>query len=278
MKAILTQTIGPHHKAGDVVKSSNKKIQRLIDRGVATADHSLLGMWGSVVTWIVASFIMLMAVTAFFPDSRMVFGIFGGLQLPALWMWTLLVFPFLTIVVALSQFYNAKNPYIAYFLATSISLFGGLMIMVGHENASGRYQDKRMSGLAALFLMPLGAIAFIIMSTSVLAWNGNSANPSFMDTKHFITWTFYVVILLVGVSIAIFFDSDFLHRRKRFIEFLQRKNTAVEYKARALKALKVFKQTNNQNSFNERMIDIFEHTLEKDMKDVIDHSTHKKHD
>ncbi len=277
MKAILTQTIGPHHRAGDVVKSSNSKIKRLVDKGVATTDHSVIGMFGSVLSWVVASMIMLIATMSMFPDSKLVFGMIGGSTLSPLWVWTLIIFPFLTIIVALMQFYNAKNPYIAYFLATAITLFGGLLIMVGHERATSRYQDKRMSSLASLFLIPLGVLAFIIMLTQTISF-GVVDDPmaNLVGTKEFAIWTLYVVILMVGVSIAIFFDSDFLHRRRRFIEFLQRKNTAVEYKDKALKALKVFKQTHNQESFNERMVDIFEHTIEQDMKDVLEHTSGKK--
>ncbi len=277
MKAILTQTIGPHHRAGDVVKSSNTKIKRLVDKGVATTDHSVIGMFGSVITWVVASFIMLVATMAIFPDSKLVFGVIGGSSLSSLWIWTLIIFPFLAIIVALTQFYNAKNPYIAYFLATSISLFGGILIMIGHENATSRYQDKRMSGLASLLLIPLGVVTFIIMSTQLFNF-GEAGEPTFVGTKEFVTWTIYVVLVMIGVSIAIFFDSDFLHRRRRFIEFLQRKNTAIEYKDKALKALKVFKQTHNQESFNERMVDIFEHTMEQDMKDVLEHGQGHKFD
>lgn len=273
MKAILTQTIGPHHRAGDVVKSSNSKIKKLVDKGIATTDHSVLGMWGSVVTWIIAGLLMLTAVISFIPDASVAFPWLGSFNLIALWSWSLMIFPFLAIILSLTQFYNSKNPYIAYFLATAITFIGGIMIMIGHERATSRYQDKRMSGLASLFLIPLGVVAFLIMciSGSTSPINGTAASPT-----QFLIWTIYVVIVMIGCAIGIFFDSDFLHRRKRFIEFLQRKNTAVEYKDRALKALRVFQQTHNQDSFNDRMIDIFEHTMEQDMRDVLSITTQNK--
>ncbi len=262
MKAILTQTIGPHHKAGDVVRSSNTKIKRLIDKGVATEDHSVMGMVGSLVVWVVAAVIMFLTLVSLFPDVSQVFP-FVAPGMSPLWHWTLVLFPFIAVIVALTQYYNAKNPYIAYFLGISISFIGGLLIMVGHEKACNKYQDKRMSGLAALFLVPLGVLSFLIMSFTLFFWSG------WNGTTHFLIWTVYMVILMIGISIAIFFDSDFLHRRRRFIEFLQRKNTAVEYKDKALKALRVFRETHNQESFNDRIIDIFEHTMEQDMRDVL---------
>ncbi len=267
MKAILTQTIGPHHKAGDVVRSSNTKIKRLIDKGVATEDHSIIGMVGSILVWIIAAMVMFVSVISLFGNAGEIFPF--ATEMSPLWIWTLIVFPFIATIVSLTQYYNAKNPYIAYFLGISISFVGGLLIMVGHERACNKYQDKRMSGLAALFLVPLGVITFLIMTFTSVTWQSGGPDAGFLTTSHFITWTIYMCLLMIGIAVAIFFDSDFLQRRKRFIEFLQRKNSAVEYKDKALKALRVFRETHNQESFNDRIIDIFEHTLEQDMRDVL---------
>ncbi len=267
MKAILTQTIGPSHKAGDVVKGQNVKIQRLISKGVATPDHSVMGMTGALVTWLISGIIILFSVMSFWPQELM--GNPSHYMLSALWRWTLIIFPFLTITVALLQFYNAKNPYVAYFLATSLTFVGGLMIWAGHEKATSRYQDKRMSGLAALFLMPIGIICFVLMLVSTLGWNSSDPAADIIDNTHFIIWTVFMVLIMIGIAIGTFFDNDFQARRKRFIDFLRRKNTSIEYKDRAIKALRVFKSTKNQENFNARIIDIFEHTMEQDMRDVL---------
>lgn len=270
MKAILTKTIGPHHRAGDVVKSQNSKIKRLIEKGVAIPDHSIIGQLGSILTWFLSTIIILFSVLSFWPSASATIGLPSDHYiLSSLWRWTLIIFPFLTIVVALTQYYNSKNPYLASFLGMSMNFIGGFLTWLGHERASDRYQDKRMTGLSALFLVPLSMAAFILMLVSTLGWNSSNPSKDIIDTTHFIIWTAYMVIIMVGVSISIFFDNDFNHRRKRFIEFLRRKNTSIEYKDRAIKALRVFKETKNHENLNKRIIDIFENTMEQDMRDVM---------
>lgn len=279
MKAILTQTIGPSHKAGDVVQGQNSKIKKLIEKGVATPDHSMIGMVGSIVTWIICGVIIASALFSFFhKDIEIAFGItYKHYVHSSLWRWTLFLFPFLAIVLSLTQFFNSKNPYVAYFLAMSLTFVGGLLIFIGHERAANRYQDKRMSGLAALLLMPMAIISFLIMVITCLAWNATGGGHSDeISTTHFTLWVLFMMLILVGVLFGLFFDNDFINRRRRFIEFLKRKNTSIEYKDRALKALRVFKSTQNQENFNARIIDIFEHTMEQDMKDVLEITGKKK--
>ncbi len=264
MKAILNKTVGPNFRAGDVIKGDYSRVRRLIDSGIATADHSMLGMFGCFLTWISWAFLMLFAMSTFW--SHEIDG-FDHAMLSPLWRWTILLLGLYVVIKTISQFFSASSPYISYYMSFSTTIFGGIFIMAGHERATSRYQEKRASATAGILLFTTGAIAFSIAFISI--WNWNSSNNGVflndrMSWHHFLVWMLWVFVMLFGWAIAKFFDKDFKHRRKRFISFLAKKNVAIEYKTKALSHWRAYKATGNADKFMEKNIELLEESLEVD--------------
>lgn len=271
MKAILNKTIGPNFRAGDVIKGDYSRIKRLIDSGIVTADHSLLGMFGCFITWITWGFLMLFAISTFW--SHEING-FKHAMLSPLWRWTIIVLGIYSVIKTTSQFFSALSPYTSYFMSFSTTLIGGIFIMAGHERATSRYQEKRTSATAGIILFTTGAIAFSIAFMSIWNWNsvdsatgGAYLNDS-MSWQHFFTWLLWGFVMLFGWSVAKFFDKDFQHRRKRFISFIARKNITIEYKTKALTHWRAYKATGNADKFMEKNIELLEESLEVDRNQV----------
>lgn len=275
MKAILNKTVGPNFRAGDVIKGEYTRIKRLVDSGVATADHSKLGMIGCCVTWVMLSILLIFTISTFW--SHEIDG-FAHQNLSPLWRWTFIIASIYIIMKTLSQFYDARIPYLAYFLAFSFTIIGGILIMIGHEMATRRYQEKKTSSTAAVTLFTTGAIAFSIAFISCWNWNA-SVHPEtgnwFNDVttpQDFLTWMLWVFVMCVGWSLSRFFDKDFEHRRQRFISFIKRKNATIEYKTKALNYWRAYKATGNAEKFMEKNIDLIEESLDIDRQQLLPES------
>lgn len=281
MKAILNKTVGPNFMAGDVIVGDHARIKRLVDSGVATPDHSRLGMIGCVVTWITCSFLVLLAVASWWAHELAFFGYF---TLSSLWRWTFIVLGIWTIVQTIRHFNNGKMPYIAYFMSFATNVIGGLMIMIGHERATSRYQDKKTSSTAAVILFTAGAIAFAIAFLNIWHWNHSDsgipgANVNAEENFHnLLVWTAFWVVMVIGMSMAKYFDFDFQKRRKRFIAFLRKKNATIEYKTKALQTWRAYKATGNADKFMEKNIELIEESLDIDRQQVTgsEYKAHKK--
>ncbi len=270
MKAILNKTIGPNFRAGDVISGDSSRIRRLVHSGVATPDHSVTGMIGCIITWVVWAFILAFAVSTFWAhevDS------FKHYMLSPLWRWTLIVMGIYIIFQTSRHFLNSKTPYTVYFMSFSTTILGGLFIMAGHERATSRYQEKKASATAAIILYSVGAIAFAVAFMSIWNWNAvDSIDGEKMDRmtmKDWYVWMFYIFMMLFGWSAGKYFDRDFQKRRKRFIGFVARKNVTIEYKTKALNYWRAYKATGNADKFMEKNIELIEESLEVDRNDII---------
>lgn len=266
MLAILQKTVGPNFKAGDVIRGDNSRIKRLEDKGIVTADHSTLGMAGSIVSFILSGIIFVVAILSFFPwftwDPT-------HILLSPLWRWTLLITSSINISLNLAFFINANNPYTAYYMAFATNIFGGILVMAGHEKSVAKYQNKRTSASAAVILFVIGALSFVTAITSNVVWSVNKFNDH-ITVAHFITWLIYIILLVVGASFAVFYDFDFNKRRNRYIDFLKRKNMTIKYKTNALHAYRAYQKSGNAHKFLEKNIELLEKSLESDRQQIID--------
>ena len=52
----------------------------------------------------------------------------------------------------MAYFLNAKKPYVTYFVSFITNIFGGIMVMAGHERMAAKYQPKTMSASAGVTL------------------------------------------------------------------------------------------------------------------------------
>lgn len=270
MRAILNKTVGPNFRAGDVIKGDYSRIKRLVDSGVATADHSIMGMIGCFLTWIIWTGILIFTFSTFWGVNIDQFRYF---HLSVFWRWTFIVMGIYIIIKTTLHFYNPKNPYSTYFLSFSTTIIGGIFIMAGHEKSTSRYQSKRTSATAALMLFIIGAIATTIAFISIWNWNAvDNLNGGWfgeLSWGHFFTWLTYVILMVFGWAVGKYFDRDFKHRRKRFIGFLVRKNVSVEYKTKALTHWRAYKATGNSEKFMEKNIDLLEEALEIDRNQLL---------
>lgn len=278
MRAILNKTVGPNFRAGDVIKGDYARIKRLIDTGVATSDHSMMGMFGCFLTWIIWSLILIFTISTFWEhqiDGNKVY------LLSPYWRWTFIVMGIYIIIKTTMHFFNPKNPYSTYFLSFSTTIIGGIFIMAGHEKATSRYQARRTSATAAIILYSTASIATAIAILSFWNWNKiDNANGAMVNAsvtmKHIFTWLLYVTLMVFGWAAGKYFDKDYKHRRKRFIGFLVRKNVSVEYKTKALTHWRAYKATGNADQFMAKNIDLLEESLEVDRNQLLGPDKTKK--
>lgn len=272
MKAILNKTIGPNFMAGDVIKGDYSRIKKLIDNGVATSDSSIIGMIGCAITWAMCGTIMVLTLITFW--SHNIDG-FKHYTLSSLWRFTILALCIYTIFKTNSQFWKGKTPYVAYFLAFITTIVGGILIMIGHERSSSRYQDRRTSSTAAIMIFSSGAIAIAIAILTTWHWNypswgvDDGVPLSNMSLRHWLVWGLYMFVACLGYSFAKFFDINFVNRRKRFIGFLRKKNVTIEYKTKALNYWRAYKETGNADKFMEKNIELLEESLEVDRQQTL---------
>lgn len=271
MRAILNKTMGPNFRAGDVIHGEYSRISRLVKSGIATADHSITGMVGCVVTWVACAALAIFAISTFWGH-----GIFDHRVLSPLWRWTLISFSIWISIAAAQQFFTGQKAYTTYYLSFATNIIGGILIMVGHERATSRYQDRRTSGISAIVLYGVGSILFSMALLSILHWNGLEASNHLgveafdrITWGHFFFWLLWMVIFFTGYFIARFFNKDFANRRKRFIGFVQRKNVTIEYKTKALNYWRAYKNTGNAEEFMEKNIDLIEKSLDVDRKQLL---------
>lgn len=269
MKAILNKTIGPNFKAGDVIRGDYSRIKRLVNSGVATPDHSLAGMAGCMITWVIWAFLLAFAISTFWAHE--IDG-FKHYRLSSIWRWTIIILGIYIIIKTSTYFSNPYRPYSTYFLVFSTTIIGGVLIMAGHERSTRRYQERKSSATAAIILYSIGAIALAVAVMSIWNWNSvESIDGDAMDRmtrRDWFVWMFYAFLMLFGWSAAKIFDKDFIRRRKRFIGFVARKNVTIEYKTKALNYWRAYKATGNADKFMEKNIELIEESLAVDRNDI----------
>lgn len=275
MRAILNKTVGPNFQAGDIIHGENHRIKKLVSSGVATADHSITGMFGCGIVWITTTLLILFSIYTFW--AHKINGI-DHRTLSALWRWTFIVLGIWVILKSTSQFFTGQSSYSAYYSGFIFSLLGGILIMAGHERATSRYQDRRTSSYAAIMLFGIGSICISMAIVSIVKWNIHEAGQvnDRITWGHFTYWLIWIIIYFVGYIIAKRFDNDFAHRRKRFIGFVKRKNVTIEYKTKALNYWRAYKETGNAEQFMEKNISLIEESLDVDRAQLIQGKKNKK--
>ncbi len=266
MLAILQKTVGPNFKAGDVIRGENSRIKRLSNQGLVTKDHSLIGMVGSILSIVFSILLIIFVVLTSFPHITYKY---LHVNFSPLWSLTFVAMSLLTIALNIKYFITGKMPYITYFLSFNNNIFGGIMIMGGHESTSSKYQPATISTTAAIILYSISAIAIADLVISNVVWNesGYFSGTSITWT-HMFGWILYVLLMIAGIIFAIYFDVDYDKRRKRYINFLKKKNATIEYKTKALNAFRAYKMTGNADKFMEKNISILEETLDVDRKQI----------
>lgn len=272
MLAILNKTIGPNFKAGDVIRGENSRIKKLRNQDLVTMDHSLIGMSGSIITFILCGLFAFLVVVSMFPHEVNL-----GDHTIFSWPWkiSLLLLLFFTVWKAITQFNNGLNPYSSYFLSFITNIFGGVFIMAGHETSSSRYQDKTVSSTAAVSLYTIGALCIAVFLVSTIMWNTGKFGDN-ITTAHIILWILWWILVIIGYIVGLYFDRDYKQRRQRFIAFLKKKNATIEYKTKAAAAMRAYKNTGNADMFVDRNLELITESLNIDRQQVEDQKNQKK--
>lgn len=279
MKAILRKTIGPNFRAGDIITGQNSRIKRLNDKGIVTLDHSLIAMIGNIISIIFSFLVLIFSVLTIFPFIQNLTMDQFNVPLSMGWIWriTLIIISAITISINISYFLNARIPYLTYFLSFSSNIFGGIAIMAGHEKTVSKYQPPATSLGAAISLFVLGSLSFAIAVYAnilymIMIINGDiDPNEFFSSAEEFkiaLLWIAYILVISSGMIIGVYFDIDYKNRRKRYIGFLKNKNATIEYKTKAVQAMRAYKNTGNSDKFLERNIELIEESLEIDRNQI----------
>ncbi len=270
MIAILKKTVGPNFRAGDVITGSHSRISKLHERGLVTLDHSMLSMIGNLFSIIFSSLFFWFVVLVHFKWMQR----YIPVDFTFVWSLTFLFISSITILINTAYFLNAKIPYVTYFLSFTTNIFGGILIMAGHEKTSSRYQPSTISASAAIVLFTLSSILISIAVLVNVEWNLPAYfHPSYL--RNFISWLFFILLFISGIIISMFYDANYIQRRKRYISFLKRKNATIEYKTKALNAYKAYQKSGNSDEFMKKNIELLEETLKIDRKQIVDKKEEK---
>ena len=256
MRAILKKTVSPNFKAGDVLIGENYRIKKLVQKNVAVKDSSLLSMWGAYIGAVTGALLLGFLIFLMIPISAQ----WIYFQIPLAWNVTLLIVGALNITINLAYAFNIKAPYFTTFMTMLINPIAAMMILIGHEQTVRSYNAKSMSIFAGTTMAILGTSTIVVAVLALLDLNF----ILFPDVPGFANQFMYPVYmsLIVGGAVAgIAFDINFTNTRKRFISFLVKENASIEYKVKAINAMKAYKNTGNADKFIEENLDILENTL-----------------
>ena len=256
MRAILKKTVSPNFRAGDILKGENDKIKNLVRKNIAVLDSSLLAYWGLWISVISNLFLMSFLVFISLPISHN----YIPLKIPFIWGAMLSFLASISIMMNISYFYNIKAPYVTCFLMSLINPIAGIMFLVGNERVSASYNPKTMSISAVMFTTTMVILTFASALLSIIDFNiilfPNI--PGFATMIMFPIWTAFLVIGFMGSGA---YDIDFMRRRKRFITFLAKQNTKIEYRTKALNAYRAYLNTGNAEKLVKDNVDILSETL-----------------
>ncbi len=265
MKAILRKTVSSDFQAGDVIRGENSRITRLRDNGLVIMDHSILGMIGSIITFVLSTALLIFLVLTFFPEIDR----YLKFTIPLYWSITLFILLFIIIFLNIAFFLNGNIPYVTYFLNFGTNIIGGIFVMSGHEKASSKYQPNTISSSAAVVLYTLGALSLILLVVGIVNYNTEIFYENIW-WKNITIWIFYILLVTTGSFIGVLYDLNYQNRRRRFINFLRKKNAIVKYKEKALNTYKAYQKTGNADEFMKKNILFLEETLGIDQKQLED--------
>ena len=265
MIAILKKTVGPNFRAGDIIKGERSRIKRLNEQGIVVLDHSLTAMIGNIITFITSVILIMLVLFSFYPEMQR----YIPVDFSMLWALTFLGLAIVSISINIAYFTRASIPYLTYFLSFTMNIIGGVLIMIGHESTSRKYQPATISASATIILFSTSSIAIAIAVLANINYNIDDWGMDTIGTAY-ITWLAFIFVLSTGIIISIGFDINYNMRRKRYISFLKRKNATIEYKTKALNSYRAYLNTGNAEEFMKKNIDLLEATLEIDRGQVED--------
>ena len=256
MRAILKKTVSSNFRAGDILNGESTQIQNLVRKNIAVLDSSLLSywcLWISIISnIIVISFLVFMSI----PIAPH----FVNLEIPVIWRVVIIIFAIKSIMMNAAYFYNVKAPYITFFLMSLINPIAGILFLIGHEKVAASYNPKTMTIPSNMFTIIMSILSFSSFFLSIIDYNiilfPNT--PKFATLIMFPIWVCFIVIGIMG-SIA--FDIDYMLRRKRFITFITKQNTKIEYRTKALNAYRAYLNTGNAEKLLKDNVDIMSETL-----------------
>ncbi len=263
MRAILKKTISPNFRAGDVLSGDNARIKNLASKNIAVLDSSLLSytaIWFSIVTnilWI--GFLVFLSI----PISSH----YLNFSLPLIWRVVLLIIAINSILLNVAYFRNVKAPYVSFVLMFLLNPIAGIMFLVGHEKMAASYNPKTMTIAADMFV----SILVILASTTALLALLDSIYILYPDIPGFSnTWMFtlWIAFIIVGVLGSIAFDIDYMKRRKRFIMFITKQNTRIEYRTKALNNYRSYLNTGNSEKLLKNNAEIMSDALHENRLEI----------
>ncbi len=263
MRAILKKTVSPNFKAGDVLSGDNARIKNLVSKNIAVLDSSLLSYWAiwiSIVTNIlVIGFLVFLSI----PISSQ----FLHFSMPLIWRIVLLIMAINSILLNIAYYRNVKAPYVTFVIMFLLNPIAGIMFLVGHERVAASYNPKTMAISADMFVSTMVILAF---SVSLLALLDSILIlypdiPGFTNTWMFTLWIMFIVIGVLG---AVAFDVDYMKRRKRFIMFIAKQNTKVEYRTKALNNYRSYLNTGNSEQLLKDNAEIMSDALHENRLEI----------
>lgn len=268
MYAILKKTVGPNFRAGDIVKGDNARITRLVDQKLAIRDNSLgtkiATLFSTMISISIFSFMIFMLTGTI---SKMIgFDFFNtptgllGFEMPLTWGILLTATNMFSIFWNLRYFFNKKVPYATITSAMASNLIGGIFMHIMHEKNAKVFMGRAITTGAAISQYILGLLTFGTAVWGIVNFNTDLYTVNaFMD--EWLMFISHVVLYFVALSAARVFDIFYRDTRLRYITFLKKQNSKIEYKTKALNLMKAYDRTGNADIFLEKNIDLLEAAL-----------------
>lgn len=269
MHAILKKTVGPNFKAGDIVKGDHSRITRLIDQKIAIRDNSLgtkiATLFSTGLSISIVSFMIFMLTGTI--SKMMNFDFFNtptgilGFEMPLTWGILLMSTNIFSIFWNLRYFFNNKVPYATITSAMASNLIGGILIHIMHEKNAKVFMGRTITVGASLSQYTLGFIIFGSAVWGVVNFNIDLYTiNTFMD--EWLMFILYASLYAVAMASGRIFDIIYRDTRLRYITFLRKQNSKIEYKTKALNLMKAYDRTGNADTFLEKNIDLLEAALD----------------
>lgn len=228
MKFILTKTVGPNFRTGDLVVSSRARVKELVYSNIAIPEQTLLGLIGCIITCISCLVLFAFGFASFWElqlDVPLEF-------LSPLWRWTFMLMSLITFFKVISWYRFNKRTHSAIVFAFVFSFFGGIFILMSHLKTSEKFFHRDEFAQILITLVVIGSICIIMSLLSMAHWlsvdnSGQAHTNTEVNFWGFLFWTLYFFVFIVATKVAKHFDKKLKDRKEKYIKACKEKNEYV---------------------------------------------------